>query len=106
MDDLDPHLNILLKDFIRLCPDDAPLEQDDWTGLYEICLFVHTQGIQCTASAIGEFLLRHGCSSRKTTFVSHQYRHFLNILRLHDERTHSPTMHLNEAGDGPREAAR
>ncbi len=106
MDDLDPHLTILLQDFVRLCPEDAPLEPDDWTGLYEISLFVHEQGIRCTASMIRDYLIRHGCSLRKATFLSHQYGHFLHLLKLRDERTTPAAKSVDDAGNGPREAVK
>ena len=65
MDDLDPPLKILLKDFVRLCPEAAPLEHDDSAGLYEICLFVHEQKIICSASTIEAYLVEKGCSPRR-----------------------------------------
>jgi len=99
VNDLDPHLKILLEDFVRLCPEDAPLEQDDWSGLYEICLFVHEQNIACTASTIQEYLVEQGCPARKATFLSHQYGHFLHILKLRDQRLSSPN-HLGKQGKG------
>lgn len=57
MTTVDPHLTILLDDFVRLCPGDAPLEEEDWTGLYEICLFLHDQAIPYTASSLRGYLL-------------------------------------------------
>ena len=104
MDDLDHPLKILLKDFVRLCPEDAPLEQDDWAGLYEICLFVHEQKITCPASTIRTYLVEQGCSERKAIFLSRQYGHFLQLLTLRDQRTSSPTQPLGTGGDGAREA--
>ena len=89
MDNLDPHLTILLEDFVRLCPGDAPLEEEDWTGLYEICLFVHEQAIPCTPSSLREYLLEHGCSARKATYLGHQFGHFFHILTLRDRRNPS-----------------
>ena len=103
MDDLDPHLKILLADFVRLCPEDAPLEQDDWTGLYEICLFIHEQDILCPASSIREYLLQQGCSPRKATFVGHRFGHFIHILKLHDQRKQSSIKPLGKSGNGARE---
>jgi hypothetical protein len=102
MDDLDPHLKILLNDFARLCPEDAPLEQDDWTGLYEISLFVHEQAIRCPASSIGEYLIQQGCSPSKAIFVGHQYGHFLHILKLRDQRTPLSAEPRGEDGNGGR----
>jgi hypothetical protein len=105
MDDLDPHLTILLTDFVRLCPGDAPLEEEDWAGLYELCLFVHEQAIPCTASSFREYLLQHGCSARKATFLGQQFGHFSNILSLRDQRrSPSPTLH-GKTGSGASENA-
>ena len=101
MDELDPHLKILLADFGRLCPDDAPLEQDHWNGLYEITLFVHEQGIRCPASMMREYMIHHGCSPRKAAYLSHQYGQFLHILRLRDERTHAAGRRVDETGTAP-----
>ena len=99
MDQVDPHLEILLQEFVRLCPEDAPLEQDHWAWLYEICLFVHEQDIVCPALAIRQYFVQHGCSQRKATFLSHQYGHFLQILTLRDQRKPSSAKRLNGASD-------
>ena len=32
MENLDPHLEILLQDFVRLCSEETAPEQEDWTG--------------------------------------------------------------------------
>jgi len=97
MDHLDPHLEVLLHEFVRLCPEDAPLEQDHWRGLYEICLFVHEQEVMPPAWTIRDYLVTNGCSLRKATLLSHQYGHLLNILKLRDERKNAPPKQLNEA---------
>ena len=97
MDHLDPHLEILLHEFVRLCPEDAALEQDNWTGLYEICLFVHELEVMPPAWTIRDYLVTHGCSLRKATFVSHQYGHFLHLLKLRDQRKHAPPKDAEEA---------
>ena len=82
MDQVDPHLEILLQDFVRLCPEDAPLESDDWTGLQEICVFIQDQGIQFAPSTFRQFLIQHGCSENKATAVSHHYNQRLHALKL------------------------
>ena len=106
MDDLDPHLTILLKDFVRLCPGRAPLEEEDWAGLYELCVFVHEQAIPCTASSFTEYLLQHDCSARKATFLGHQVGHFLHLLRLHDQRSNpSSATSRAQGGNGASEDA-
>ena len=97
MDHLDPHLEILLHEFVRLCPEDAALEQDNWTGLYEICLFVHELEVMPPAWTIRDYLVTHGCSLRKATFVSHQYGHFLHLLKLRDQRKNAPPKGAEEA---------
>ena len=97
MDHLDPHLEILLHEFVRLCPEDAALEQDNWTGLYEICLFVHELEVMPPAWTIRDYLVTHGCSLRKATFVSHQYGHFLHLLKLRDQRKTAPPKGAEEA---------
>jgi hypothetical protein len=102
MDNLDPHLTILLDDFVRLSPGEAPLEDEDWTGLYEICLFIHEQAIPCTGSSFRDYLFHHGCSARKATFLGQQARHFANILKLRDRRAIAPVPW--QRGQGPREA--
>ena len=103
MEQVDPHLEILLEEFVRVCPEDAPLEQDHWKGLYEICLFVHEQELMPPAWTIRDYFVTHGCSLRKATFLSHQYGHFLNILKLRDQRRPSSTDPLGRAGYGARE---
>ena len=89
MNDLDPHLEILMQDFVRLCPDDAPLEQDDWAGLQEICGFIHKQDIQCTAATFGEYLLHQGVSPHKATVITAQYDRCLQQLTAGDQRPHA-----------------
>jgi hypothetical protein len=91
MDQIDPHLEILLQDFVRLCPEDAPLEPDNWTGLHEICVFIYEQDIQFAPSTFQDFLIHHGCSENKATSVSRQYSQCLQALKL--------------AGDGPQASA-
>jgi hypothetical protein len=105
MDNLDPHFTILLEDFVRLCPGDAAIEQEDWAGLYEICLFMHEQTIPHTASSLREYLLKHGCSPRKATFVAHQVGHFLHILTLRDQRNPSSAKPRANRGHGASEEA-
>ena len=102
MDHINPHLEILLQEFVRLCPEDAALEQDHWTGLYEICLFVHEQEVMPPVWTIRDYFVTHGCSLRKATFLSHQYGHFLHILKLKDQRKQASAAPLDEAGSGPR----
>jgi hypothetical protein len=70
MEQIDPHLEILLQEFVRLSPEDAPLEQDTWTGLYEICLFAYEQEMMPPAWTIRDYFVTHGCSLRKATFLS------------------------------------
>ena len=105
MDDLDPHLTILLQDFVRLCPGEAPLEEEDWTGLYEICLFVHEQAIPCMASSFMEYLLEHGCSTRKARFLGQQFGHFSNLLSLRDQRKPPSPTPREKRGNGASEGA-
>ena len=105
MDHLDPHLAILLEDFVRLCLGDAPLEEADWTGLYEISLFVHEQAIPCTPPALLEYLLEHGCSARKATYLGHQFGHFFHLLKLRDQRNPSSAKPRAKSGNGASEEA-
>ena len=85
MDQLDPHLEILLHEFTRVCPEGA-LQQNGWRGLYEICLYAYGQDVAPSPRAIRDYLMTHGCSLQKATFLSHQYGHFIKILRLRDQR--------------------
>ena len=94
MNQLDPHLEILLQEFMRVCPETG-LKQDDWRGLYEICLFAQEHDVAPPARTLREYLCRHGCSLQKATFLSNQYGHLINILKLKDERkngSHSQSM--------------
>jgi hypothetical protein len=85
MDQLDPHLEILLQEFTRVCPETG-LKQEDWRGLYEICLFAQEHDVAPTDRTIRDYLVSHGCSLQKATFLSNQYGHLINILKLRDER--------------------
>jgi len=90
MDQLDPHLEILLQEFTRVCPE-AGLKQEDWRALYEICLFAQEHDIAPPARTLRDYLFSHGCSLPKATFLSNQYGHLVNILNLRDERQHRAT---------------
>jgi hypothetical protein len=92
MDHLDPHLEILLHEFTRVCPESA-LKQEDWAGLYEICLYAHEQDVAPPASSIKDYLITHRCSLQKATFLSHQYGHLINILKLRDQRKNQLPKH-------------
>ena len=96
MDDLDPHLAILLRDFVRLCPENAPLEPDDWTGLYEMCVFIHEHSIPFAPSSFWEFLIQHGCSANKATAMSQQYSQCLHELKLTDDGPQASVPPLDE----------
>ena len=85
MNPIDPHLEILLQDSVRLCPEDVPLKPDDWTGLQEISVFVHEQGIECAASTLRDYLLEHGCSAGKATAVSQHYPQRLHLLKMRSD---------------------
>ena len=81
MDQIDPHLEILLQDFVRLCLENPPLDPGDWTGLHEICVFIHEHGITFASSTFRDFLIHHGCSEHTAMSMSHRYsqcRHELN----------------------------
>ena len=82
---MDPYLEILLHEFRRVCPE-APLKQDDWKGLYEICLYAHARDVAPPASTFRDYLVTQGCSLQKASFLSHHYGHLINILKLWDQR--------------------
>ncbi len=82
---MDHAFEILLHEFARVCPESAP-QQDDWRGLYEICLYAHEQDVAPLAWTIRDYLVTHGCSLQKATFWSHQYGHLLTILNMRDQR--------------------
>jgi hypothetical protein len=100
MDQIDPHLEILLQEFVRLCPEDIPLEPDNWTGLHEICVFIHEHAIQCSASTFRDVLIHHGCSEHKATAVSRHYRQCLHQLKGGD---HGPQASVQQRDDAPTE---
>ncbi len=98
MEQVDAHLKILLQDFVRLCPEDTPLEGDDWAGLHEICVFIHEQEIQCAPSTFRDFLIQHGCSENKATAVSQYYSHYLHQLKV---RGHDPQTSVQKLDETP-----
>ena|SRR5688500_19015494 len=100
MDQIDPHLEILLQEFVRLCPEDIPLEPGDWTGLHEICVFIHEQAIQCSASTFQDVLIHHGCSEQKATAVSRLFSQCLHQLKSGD---HGPRASAQQRDDAPSE---
>ncbi len=89
MDPLDAHLEILLQEFTRACSDTA-LQQEDWRGLYEICLYAHDQDVAPPVSSIRDYLVTRSCSLQKAAFSSQQYGHLINILTLRDQRQTQP----------------
>ena len=50
MENLDPHLEILLQDFVRLCSEDTAPKEDHEVALNEIALFVYEERLHYAGS--------------------------------------------------------
>ena len=80
----------LLHDFAKACPR-LSLDQDAWQRLYRFTLDVHRRGLNTHPRAIRDYLVKHGCSLQKASWVSGQYQHFTELLTLYDQQPASPT---------------
>ena len=99
MENLDPHLEILLQDFARLCSDDTAPGEDHEAALNEIALFVHDERLHCAGSDIRDYLLQEGYLPSMATFLGEQYDGFFQALQRHDRRSEAPAQPLGERGD-------
>jgi hypothetical protein len=82
---MDEHVTKLLTGFAHVCTT-ATLEPDDWQRLYEVVLDAHERRVVPAPHIVKDFMIAQGCSHQKAGFLSNQYEHFCNILRLYDER--------------------
>ena len=82
---MDEHMTTLLTAFAHVCTT-GTLEPDDWQRLYEVVLDAHERRVVPAPHLVKEFMIAQGCSSQKAGFLSNQYEHFSNLLRLYDER--------------------
>jgi hypothetical protein len=99
MEDLDPHLEILLQDFARLCSEDTAPDEDYRTALHEIALFVHDERLHCSGSDIRDYLLEQGYPVSRATFFGEEYDPLLQRLQRDNPRSERPARPLEETGD-------
>ena len=99
MENMDPHLEILLQDFIRLCPEDTAPGQDGGAAFNEIALFVHDERLHCSGSDIRQYLLQQGYSGSRATFFGEQYDRLLQGLQQDTRRSERPAQPLGGTAD-------
>jgi hypothetical protein len=99
MESLDPHLEILLQDFVRLCSEDTVPGEDCGAALHEIALFVHDERLHCSGSDIRDYLLEQGYPVSRSTFFGEQYDRLLQGLQRDTRRSQRPARPLDETGD-------
>ena len=73
----------LLHDFAK-ASSRLSLDQDAWQRLYRFTLDVHRRGLNTHPRAIRDYLVKHGCSLQKASWVSGQYLRFAELLALYD----------------------
>ena len=81
----------LLHDFAKVACSRVSLKEDDWQRLYCFTLDVHRRGLNTHPRAIRDYLVKHGCSLQKASWVSGHYQHFTELLTLYDQQPASPT---------------
>ena len=79
----------LLHDFARACLRGS-FDQEDWQHLYRFSLDVHRRGLKTHPRAIRDYLVKHGCSLQKASWLSAQYQHFMDLLTLYDVKSEPP----------------
>lgn len=98
MENMDPHLEILLQDFVRLYPENTAPGQDHGAAINEIARFVNKERIDCMGSDIRDHLFQQGYTPSKATFLGDQYDRVLQALQRHDRRSQAPAQPLGERG--------
>jgi hypothetical protein len=80
----------LLKHFAQVCSN-VTLSPDDWRYLYRFTLDNHRRGLNTDQRAVRDYLLEHGCSLQKASWLGAQYQHFIKLLSLYDREKSSFT---------------
>jgi len=62
------------------------LEQDDWQRLYRFTLDVHRRRLNTHPRAIRDYLVNHGCSRQKASWVSGHNLRFAELLGFYDRQ--------------------
>ena len=75
----------MLTGLANACPR-ITIHAEDWERLYQFMLYVHQCGLNTEHRAIRDYLIQHGCSMQKATWLSGQYRHFTKLLSLYDRQ--------------------
>lgn len=102
MENLDPHLEILLQDFVRLSSEDTAPAENHGAALHEIALFVHDERLHCTGSGIRDYLLEQGYPVSRATFFGEEYDRLLQGLQQDTRRSERPAQPLGETGNHER----
>ena len=98
MENIDPHLEILLQNFVRLCSDDTASGEEHGAALHEIALFVHDEHLHYAGSDMRDYLLQKGHPASRAALFGEQYDR--SLQGLHDtRRSEGPTQRLGTTGD-------
>jgi len=81
---MDEKATQLLQAFVEACPRRF-LRSDDWERLYAFTLYVHGQRLGPAVKTVRDYLMAHGCSLQKASWVSAEYKHFAELLTLYDQ---------------------
>ena len=73
----------LLKQFAQTCHN-VTLCPDDWRHLYHFTLDNHRRGLNTDQRTVRDYLLKHGCSLQKSSWLGAQYQRFITLLSLYD----------------------
>jgi hypothetical protein len=80
----------LLHDFARACPR-VSFDEDAWQHLYRFTLDNHRRALSIDKRTVRDYLVKHGCSLQKASWVCSHYQHFTELLTLYDQQPASPT---------------
>jgi hypothetical protein len=82
MDKTVEHMLIGLAD---ICPR-LTAGAEDWQRLYELTLYAHRNGLKIHHRTIRDYLVKHGCSVQKATWLGTQFRYFTELLTLYEQQ--------------------
>ena len=106
MENLDPHLEILLQAFVRCCSDDTALGEDHGVALSEIARFVQDERLHCTGSDIRDYVLEQGYPVSRATFFGEEYDRLLQGLQQDTRLSETPAEPLGGTGAHEKGAVR
>jgi hypothetical protein len=80
---MDEAAKYLLNQFAQVCLNPM-LCPEDWQRLYRFTIDNHRRGLSIDQRTVRDYLVKHGCSLQKSSWLSAQYHHFSQLLSLYD----------------------